>query len=261
MTVSPDDKLTDDRFLGGALSVLQPAAGYRAGLDAVLLAAAARGQMAAGGRVLDAGAGVGVVGLAIAAGVAGVQVTLVEIDPALAELARRNAERNGLGDRVRVAVADIAGGGYILHAAETESVLTPANFDHVVTNPPFYEIGSGTTSPHRIKAAAHQMQTGGLDRWIAFLATAATSDGTLTMIHRADTVGAVLATLQGRFGRIRIRPVHSRSDAPAGRILVTAIKGSRAALELRPALILQDASGRYLPDVEDVLRHGAAIAV
>ena len=46
MTVSPDDKLTDDRFLGGALSVLQPAAGYRAGLDGGLLAAGGRRRTA-----------------------------------------------------------------------------------------------------------------------------------------------------------------------------------------------------------------------
>ena len=57
---------TDDAFLGGALQMLQPQNSYRAGLDAVLLAAAASILPGAGARVLDVGAGVGVVGLAVA---------------------------------------------------------------------------------------------------------------------------------------------------------------------------------------------------
>jgi tRNA1(Val) A37 N6-methylase TrmN6 len=254
-------RLTDDAFLGGALSILQPATGYRAGLDAVLLAAAARTGIEGGARVLDAGAGVGVVGLAIAARVADVKVTLVELDPVLADLARRNAERNGLEGRVGVVVADIAEGGRTLHDAVREGDLAPAGFEHVVTNPPFYAAGSGTPPRLRAKAAAHQMREGALDRWMAFLATAAAGDGVLTLIHRADALAQVLAALNGRFGRIRVLPVHPRAGKPASRIVVTAIKGSRAPLELKPGLVLQDGEGRYLPAVEAILRHGEPLAV
>jgi tRNA1(Val) A37 N6-methylase TrmN6 len=256
-TLSP--RLTDDAFLGGALSILQPASGYRAGLDAVLLAAAARAAIEGRARVLDAGSGVGVVGLAIAARVADANVTLVELDPVLADLARRNAERNGLDGRVRVIIADVTEGGRVLHEAETASGLAPASFEHVVTNPPFYEAGSGTPPRLKTKAAAHQMREGALDRWMAFLATAAASDGKLTLIHRADALAAVLSALDGRFGCIRVLPVHPRAGASANRILVTAIKGSRAAL--RAGLVLQDAEGRYLPAVEAVLRHGEPLVV
>ena len=252
--------LTDDAFLGGALSILQPAKGYRAGLDAVLVSAAARATIAEGARVLDAGAGVGLVGIAIAASVVGVRVTLAEIDPMLAELARRNAERNGVADRVRVVVADVAEGGRALHNAASGCGLAPASFEHVVTNPPFYAAESGTPSPLRAKAVAHQLPEGRLDSWIAFLATAAANAGSLTLIHRADALAPVLDALSGRFGCIRVLPIHPRADRPAKRILITAVKGSRVPLELRPGLVLQDAEGRYLAAVEAVLRHGAPLA-
>ncbi len=252
-------ELTDDAFIGGALSILQPATGYRSGLDAVLLAAAARNGIGSDERVLDAGSGVGVVGLAIAAQVIGARVTLVEVDPMLADLARRNAMRNGLDGRVRVVIADVAGGGRVLHEAGLDEGLAPASFEHVVSNPPYYAAGSGTPPPHRTKAGAHQMQAGDLDRWLAFLATAATSGGRLTLIHRADALQLVLDALDGRFGNIRVLPVHPRAGEPANRILVTAIKGSRAPLELRPGLVLHDADGCYLPNVEAVLRHGAPL--
>ncbi len=253
--------LTDDAFLGGRISVLQPSRGYRSGLDAVLLAAACPVGGGDTARILDAGAGVGVVGLAIAARVAGADVTLVERDLELAELAEANIERNGFAGRVRVAIADISAGGRILHDPARPHGLAPASFDYLVTNPPYYAEGSGTPPPQATKAGAHQMASGDLDRWLAFLATAAAADATLTLIHRADALGPILSALDGRFGRIRILPVHPRAGTTASRVLVSALKGSRAALELRPGLVLQDSDGRYLPAVDDILRHGATLAI
>src|SRR5262245_44871055 len=98
---------TDDVFLGGRLRLLQPAKGFRAGLDAVLLAAATDIATDRGVRVLDAGAGVGTAGLCLAARVAAAQVTLLELVPALAALARANVARNQLSDRVQVIEADV----------------------------------------------------------------------------------------------------------------------------------------------------------
>lgn len=97
-----------DVFLGGRLMLAQPAVGYRAGLDAVLLAAAVpidgRGQ-----RVIDAGAGVGAVGLSLATRVAEVDVTLVEREPELVAMAEWNIVRNGLEARARVVAGDVTG--------------------------------------------------------------------------------------------------------------------------------------------------------
>ena len=106
---SPDAQsaeTTDDAFLGGRLHLLQPKSGYRAGLDAILLAAAIEVKEPAA-RVLDAGAGVGAAGLAVAARVPTAGVVLVELEPRLAALARENIGRNHLSSRVRVIEADI----------------------------------------------------------------------------------------------------------------------------------------------------------
>src|SRR6266508_1946551 len=92
--------LTEDAVLGGRLRLAQPKRGHRVGHDAILLAAACPAR--AGERTVDLGAGVGAAGLALAARVDGVEVTLVEIDARLAALASENARRNGLGARVSV---------------------------------------------------------------------------------------------------------------------------------------------------------------
>jgi hypothetical protein len=99
-------RLSEDAVLGGRLVLRQPRKGHRVGHDAILLAAASSAQP--GERVVDLGAGVGAAGLAVASRVEDLAVTLVEIDPALAALARENAARNGLADRVRAVCLDVA---------------------------------------------------------------------------------------------------------------------------------------------------------
>lgn len=256
MTCSLD--LTDDAFLGGALHILQPKRSYRAGLDAVLLAAACPARAGARERVLDAGAGVGTVGLCLARRVGDALITLVEIEPELAELARRNVERNALGSRVDVVKADVTEGGRPFHET-AESALTPGAFAHAVANPPYLSAGGGTEPPDRLKAAAHQMPGHNLDSWVRFIATALMGDGTATLIHRADALSALLGAFDSRFGAIRVFPVFPREGMAANRIIVQGVKGSKAPLRLLPGLVLHRDAHDFQPAAEAILRDGAAL--
>jgi tRNA1(Val) A37 N6-methylase TrmN6 len=247
-------RTSDDAFLGEALRILQPQEGYRAGLDAVLLAAAAPVQEGRV-RVLDVGAGAGVVGLAVARRVAGAAVTLVERDPELAALARTNTDRNGLTRRVQVIEADVT---RPLRESEALAALAES-FDHVLANPPFHTEGRGTAAGDALKAAGHAMPEGSLDRWLRFMAAMARPGGTATLIHRADALADILAALVGRFGGALVLPIHPREDEPASRVLVQAAKGSRAPLRLLPGLVLHGRDHGFRPEVEAMLRHGAPL--
>ena len=252
--------LSDDAFLGGALHILQPKRSYRAGLDAVLLAAACPARPGTRERVLDAGAGVGTVGLCVARRVEDACITLVEIEPELAALARQNAERNGLSQRVAIVQADVGGGGRPFHA-ETGSGggLVAGAFAHAVANPPYLAAGRGTEPPDRLKAAAHRMPGDDLDQWVRFLANALGSDGTATMIHRADALGALLSAFEGRFGAIKVLPIFPREGTSASRIIVHGIKGSRAPLQILPGLVLHRDGHEFQPRAEAILRDGAGL--
>jgi tRNA1Val (adenine37-N6)-methyltransferase len=93
-----ENQLTDDKFLCGRLRLLQPEKGYRAATDAVLLAAAC--PAVAGQSVLDLGCGAGAASLCLAARVPGLRLTGLEVQPEYADLARRNAARNGIAMEV-----------------------------------------------------------------------------------------------------------------------------------------------------------------
>lgn len=249
--------VSDDAFLGGAIQVLQPKAGYRAGIDAVLLAASAPAKSGQKERVLDVGAGVGVVGLAVARRVPCTRVTLVENESAVAELARANVERNDLGGRVEVIEADIS------RRLEDLPELRPKaeSFAHVLANPPYNTEGAGTISAEVLRAAANVMPGGNLARWARFMAAMTRPGGSATIVHRADCVGEVLTAFAGRFGNIVVFPLFPYEGKSATRVLVQGIKGSRASLELRPGLVLHEGDGRFRPQVERILREGAPLCL
>jgi tRNA1(Val) A37 N6-methylase TrmN6 len=246
-------ELTDDAVLGGRLRLKQKRSGHRVGHDAILLAAATGAQ--AGDRAVDLGAGVGAAGLALAMRVSDVAVTLVEIDPELAEIAAENIARNGLDARANAVTLDVTASAEAFAAAG----LGPGSADHVLMNPPFNSPDKLNVSPDPDRRSAHVAPAASLTDWTAVATRLLHSAGTLTMIWRADGLPHVLATLDQEFGGIVVLPVHGRAGEPAIRILVRATKGSRAPLALLPGLALNDRSGRPTPETEAVLRHAAAL--
>ncbi len=245
---------TQDQFLGGRLVIEQPAKGFRAGLDAVLLAAAVEAARAPFS-VLDVGAGVGTAGLCLASRCPQAQVTLVELAPQLAELGRRNVERNGLSARVRVVEADIAARA----ADNTAAGLVPGAFDVVIANPPYLETGSHSLPDDATAAGAFGMARGGLESWLRFMARVAAPDGQMVLIHRADALGDLLAAIGARFGALRVLPIHPRAGEPAHRIIVVGRKGSKARMQLLSGLVLHAEGNEFQPAVQAVLRDGAAL--
>lgn len=247
---------TDDAFLGGRLQILQPRHGYRAGLDAVLLAAVLNAGQARDGRLLDIGAGVGTVGLCAARRIASLRVTLLEREPELIALATQNVQRNGLQERVTAIAGNV--GAPALKLAEAG--LQPESFTHVVANPPFNASGCGTPSGTPLKSASHDMVEGQtLDLWVRFLARMARPGGTALMIHRAAALSDLLTCMKGRFGDLHVLPLHPHEGAAAIRVIVRGTKASRAGETLLPGVILHGPDGTVTPAVGAALRSGAAL--
>lgn len=251
--MSPD--LTDDAFLGGALQLLQPRSGYRAGVDAVLLASAVRVTPDRVDSVLDVGAGVGTAGLCVARRLPECEVVLFEREPALTAVAHQNILRNGLEEGARVVEGDLGIGESALSALG----LMPDSFDHVLANPPFHSAGRGTPAQNPLKSAAHAMTDDDLDAWVRFMARMTAPRGTATMIHKAEALGRVLAAFAGRFGDLRVLPILPRRGEAAIRVLVQGIKGSRAPLVLLDGLVLHGEGNRFTGEAEAILRLGAAL--
>jgi tRNA1(Val) A37 N6-methylase TrmN6 len=244
---------SDDGFLGGRLLLRQPRSGHRAGHDAMLLAAATKAR--SGDRVVDLGAGVGAAGLALARRVDGIALTLVEIDPSLAALARHNAAVNAIP--ADVAVLDVAAPA----AAFAAAGLQPDSVDVVLTNPPFHDTGRHRASPVTARATAHMAQPATLEIWLHAARRILKSGGELTLIWRADGLAEVLAGLSRGFGSVAVQPVHPEAARPAIRIMVKAVKGGRAPTRILTGVALNDMTGNADPEVAAVLAGQGMLAI
>lgn len=232
---------SSDTLLDGRVRLRQPASGHRAGTDAVLLAAAT--PPGCPGPIVDLGASTGAVGIMAGLRAPGAQLVLVEIDSAMAALARANVLANGMDARAIVIEGDV-------HAPRRERAaagLAGGDAALVLCNPPWLAPGRSRASPHAQRRTAHMLGNGELDLWVKAAADLLGPKGSLVLIHRAEALAECLSVLTGRFGGVRVLPVHPRAGAPASRILVAGAKGSRSPLALLPPLVLHAEDGRFTP--------------
>lgn len=241
--------VTEDAVLNGRVRLRQPLAGYRAGMDAALLAAACDAKP--GERVIEAGCGVGGALLAAAVRRPDARFVGVERDSAAVELARSNAALNGLQDRVEIVGGDVERGFRALDLPV---------FDAVISNPPFFDDPAALRAPAAEKSGAW-MADGGLAAWTGFCLKAVREGGTITLIHRADRLADLLALLAPKAGSFRIRPVAPFADAPAKRVIVRAIKTGKAPLVLLPPLVMhaRGAGQKHTAAAEAILRGEAPL--
>jgi tRNA1(Val) A37 N6-methylase TrmN6 len=235
--------LTEDALLGGRVRLLQSRRGYRVAVDAVLLAAAV--HPAAGDRVLDLGAGAGAVGLCLAKRVADCTIVGIELQPALAELARRNAAGNGLDERVRILVHDLA------EPLPAELGL----FEQVVSNPPYLAAAVADPPPDPSKALATVESSATLRRWLEVATGALKPAGTLTLVHRSDR----LDEIAGHLVRLGCGALTVKRLPPAARVLVRARRAETPSVTQSAPLVLHRPDGGYTEAAEAILRHAAAL--
>lgn len=236
---------TEDTLLNGRVRLRQPRQGFRAGLDAVLLAAFVAAKP--GDRVLEAGCGSGAGFLCLAARVPGLTITAVEKEAEMVTLARDNAAHAGLtAEIVAGDVADLA----------LARRLGPVA--HGFANPPYWP--AGTPPPGAIRRAATHEAGTELMGWVQFLGAAIQPRGRLTLILPAARFAAAAAALQeAGFGDVNLLPLWPRMGIEAKRILLNARKGGRGPAHIWPGLVLHEADGSFTPATEALLRDAAAL--
>lgn len=240
--------LTEDRLLGGRVVLRQPADGLRAAIDAVLLAAAVPAEP--GEAVLDIGTGTGAAAMCLATRCPGVKVTGIDIQRDLIRLLGDNATLNRLDDRVAGVIGDIA---------NPPPRLSPGSFDHIMANPPYLEAGTGTLPPSPGKAMAVGEGSADLKTWVRFALAMVRNRGTITFVHRADRLDALLGEISGKAGEITLFPFWPGDGRPAKRVIVRARRGIATPTRLLPGMVLHLADGRFTAAADAILRDAAAL--
>jgi len=245
------DDLTCDRFLDGRLRAHQPRHGFRAGVDAVLLAAAVDAR--AGQSVLELGCGVGVASLCLARRVPGLAICAVEVQAGYADLARRNAGENGVA--MQVVTADLGA---------LPADLLGQSFDHVFANPPYHERsgGPGASDAGRERALAEATP---LQVWVDVATKRLKPGGRLTFIQKANRLPDILNAMDRRLGSVVVQPLAARAGRRCELVIVAARKGGRGAFQLSAPLVMHRGERHlrdeesYTPAIRAILRDAAPL--
>ncbi|MGI9370047.1 MAG: tRNA1(Val) (adenine(37)-N6)-methyltransferase [Ruegeria sp.] len=246
-----ENDLTLNDFLGGRVRLWQPKNGYRGGVDPVFLAASVPAH--GGQSVLELGCGAGAAVFCLAARVPGLHATGIELQPAYAQLARRNADENKAA--LEVIEADLT---------ELPTEIRQRQFDHVIANPPYFRSGAHTPANDHGRSVALGEQTP-LPAWIDVAARRLAPRGYLHMIQKAERLPDMLTACQGRLGSVEVLPLSPRVGRAAELLILRARKGGRAGFRLHAPLVLHagDRHKRdeesYTTSVSGVLRDGLAL--
>jgi tRNA1(Val) A37 N6-methylase TrmN6 len=245
------EKTTQNEYLGGQVIIRQPARGYRAGVDPVLLAASIPARP--GQRLLELGTGVGTAALCLAARVPGAEFTGIEIQPEYAELARQNGAANGID--FEVVDADLSA----LPAA-----LRQRQFDHVFANPPYFDRSAGHKAQDRGRETALGEDTP-LATWLDVAAKRVAPKGYVTFIHRTERLDDLLAGLPQTLGSVQVQPLQARHGRDSNLVILRARHSGRAPLRLHAPITMHvgDVHGAdaedYTDAIKSVLRDGQAL--
>lgn len=223
----PDETL--DTFLQGKVKVLQKRKGYRFSVDAVLLSEFIR--LKRHEKAIDLGTGCGVLPLLLSVTTADATFVGVEIQKALAELARRNVMLNHLEGRISILHQDFR---------DLRTRFPPGSFDVVFSNPPYRRRFSGRTNPSMEKAIARHEIEGTLDDLVSIASYLLAPKGRCYLIYPASRAIDLMVTLRKhRLEPKRLRWIHPRAEQEARWLLVEARNAPGVELHVLSPLVLQ----------------------
>lgn len=234
------ERIDDLQFKG--LKIIQNIDKFCFGMDAVLLSHFAEARK--GEQVVDLGAGTGIIPILLSGRSEASKIYGVEIQPDMADMARRSVLLNGLQDRIEIVTGDLKESPYYLGVGK---------FQLVVSNPPYKKAGSGLINPSDAKAISRHEILCTLEDVLDAAKKLLAHRGRLAMVHRPERMVDILYGMRHRgLEPKRVRLVHGSVDKPPSMVLIEAVKGGKPHLMWLPPLIVYDDKGNMTDEVREI---------
>ncbi|MDU7477426.1 MAG: tRNA1(Val) (adenine(37)-N6)-methyltransferase [Paenibacillus macerans] len=230
-----DDLLTHD------LRIIQSDEVFSFSMDAVLLARFA--AVPKYGKVLDLCSGNGVIPLLLSTRTKAA-IEGIEIQPRVADMARRSVEMNGLTERILIREGDLR---------ELVNITGHGVYDAITVNPPYMPLTGGDLKLNKHQAIArHEIHCSLEDVAVAAMRLVRPG-GKVSMVHKPQRLAEIVTVLrQHRLEPKLVRFVHPRAGAEANMVLIEALRDGKPDVRILPPLIVYGEDGQYCPEIMDI---------
>ncbi len=228
---------TRDDLLFGELKLIQKRKGYRCSVDALLISDFALAGIRPGQKIMDLGAGSGVISLILAKRSKAGKIVGVEIQKSLAGMAKRNVRLNRLEPRIKIINHD---------ARHLDQIFPPQSFDLIVSNPPFRKVGAGFPSPNRERALARyelKLKMGDLIKTCSYLLK---PKAKAVLVYPFERLWELAGQLQAsRLWVTRLKFAFHKKGDPLPILFCVEIGKSRKPLKLEAPWFIETDKGRF----------------
>lgn len=232
-------EFTQDYILNGKIKIMQPKRGYRVAIDPIILASFV--DIRPHQSLLDVGCGVGTISLILKNIETTSNITAIDLDEVMCDFCKRNSDVNFLDLNVINCSVENVG---------SNEELKSKYFDHVITNPPFFEDRSSRIS-HTKRLA--NFETIELKTWIALCLKKLKNNGMFSIIHNASRIGEIMQSVDGILGDIEIIPIYSRNGNDAKRVIVCGKKGRKSDTKITTGIVVHNSDGSYTDIAKKIL--------
>lgn len=224
----------------------QPENGYSFNSDSIFLYGFIS-TLKLNGKVLDVGAGCGILGLLCARDFSHINLYAVEKQPLYVEYAQKNAVANNIE--------------YTIINSDFFDLDGHGSYDWIISNPPFYREGSARSNDPMIHQARYNVHMP-IDKFAKKIAKLLRSRGEIAICYDASQTGVLLHKLESNGIRaIKLQFVHSKPNKEAHLVLIHAKKGSLSQTKIEPPMIVYDESGKYTKMVDDIYKKSKAHSI
>ena len=211
-------------------------------MDAVLLS----GFVQAGtkDKIIDLGTGTGILPLLLRAKTGSRDITGLEIQSAMAEMAERSVKLNDLEEDIKIVCGDLK---------EADQLFPLGSFDVVTCNPPYMKADGGLTNPDEGKAIARHEIKCSFEDVVKAAKKLLKSGGKLFLVHRPERLAELITTLkQNGMEPKRLRMVHSFVDDKAVMVLIEAASGGGTFMKVEKPLIIYKDKNVYSDEIDEI---------
>ena len=227
------------------LKIIQETDGFCFGIDSILLSDFAK-NIKKNSKVADLGTGTGIIGVLLCKKTNLAEMTGIEIQEDVANMAERSIKLNNLEEKFRIINSNI-------NEIFSRKLLEKNVFDVVVMNPPYKEVGTGEINENEKKLISRHEIKANLSDFIKTASGLLKDKGELYIVHKPERMPDIIQKLrENKIEPKELRVVYSNKNSEASLILIKAVKGGKKFLKIDRPLYIYNESGQYSDEIKQI---------